>query len=108
MPDNERLLAAFANGQTGVWVSGHGTVVRPLGSALDNQRFLVRVNDQLSLVVRHQVGSLGPVPADSDDVISFQGRYEFHGGGGELILTHADANNPGGGGWIELNGTRYQ
>ena len=108
LPDNERLLSAFANGQTGVWISGHGTVVRPLGSASDNQRFLVRVNDELSLVVRHQVGSMGPVPADSDDVIAFQGRYEFHGGGGELILTHADANNPGGGGWIEFNGTRYQ
>jgi hypothetical protein len=108
LPSNDRLLAAFSNGTTGVWVSGHGTVVRPLGSSSDNQRFLVRVNGELSLVVRHQVGDLGPVPADSDDIIAFQGRYEFHGGGGELILTHADPNNPGGGGWIEFNGIRYQ
>ncbi|MBB6088309.1 hypothetical protein HNQ63_002790 [Wenzhouxiangella marina] len=107
LPDNERLLAAFTEGQTGVWVSGHGTVVRPLGSDEANQRFLVRVNDALSLVVRHRVGNAGRVPADRDDVIAFQGRYEFHGGGGEVILTHADSGQPGGGGWIEFNGTRY-
>lgn len=108
LPSNDRLLAAFADGTSDLWVSGHGTVVRPLGSSSDNQRFLVRVNGELALVVRHQVGDQGPVPADSDDVIAFQGRYEFHGGGGELILTHADPANPGGGGWIEFNGTRYE
>jgi len=108
LPSNERLLSAFADGTTGVWVSGYGTVVRPLGSSADNQRFLVQVNGELSLVVRHQVGDQGPVPADRGDIIAFQGRYEFHGGGGELILTHADSGNPGGGGWIEYDGMRYQ
>jgi len=108
MPSNDRLLSAFADGTTGLWVSGYGTIVRPLGSSGENQRFLVRVNGELSVVVRHQIGDLGPVPADSDDIIAFQGRYEFHGGGGEVILTHADASNPGGGGWIEFNGVRYQ
>ncbi len=108
LPDNERLLSAFADGRTGVWVSGHGTVVRPLGSPSETQRFLVRVNEDLSLVIRHQVGDSGIVPADRNDIIAFQGRYEFHGGGGEIILTHADPANPGGGGWIEFNGTRYE
>jgi len=108
LPDNDRLVNAFLNGTTGLWVSGHGRVVRPLGSSSDNQRFLVEVSDELSLVVRHQVGDRGPVPAESDDIIAFQGRYEFHGGGGEVILTHADPTNPGGGGWIGLKGTRYE
>jgi len=108
LPDNERLLAAFSEGQTGMWVSGHGTVVRPLGSDASSQRFLIRVDDALSLVIRHRVGSAGPVPADRDDVIAFQGRYEFHGGGGEIIMTHADPSQPSGGGWIEFNGVRYQ
>jgi hypothetical protein len=108
LPSNDRLVSAFLNGTTGLWVSGHGRVVRPLGSSSDTQRFLVQVSDELSLVVRHQIGDLGPVPADSDDVIAFQGRYEFHGGGGELILTHAEPSNPGGGGWIEFDGTRYE
>lgn len=107
LPDNARLLKAFAEGRTGIWVSGHGIVVRALGSSDDNQRFLIRVDDSLSLVIRHRVGATGPVPAKSDDVILFQGRYEFHGGGGEIVLTHADPAQPGGGGWIEHDGTRY-
>jgi len=108
LPDNARLLNAFADGRTGIWVSGHATVIRPLGSSDDNQRFLVRVDDSLALVVRHQIGESGPVPADRDDIIAFQGRYDFHGGGGELVLTHADSTQPGGGGWIEHDGTRYE
>jgi hypothetical protein len=108
LPDNTRLLDAFDEGRTGIWVSGHATVVRPLGSGEDNQRFLVRVDDSLSLVVRHRVGESGPVPADRDDIIAFQGRYDFHGGGGEIVLTHADPDQPGGGGWIEFDGTRYE
>ncbi len=108
LPSNERLLTAFFEGRTGVWVSGHGTVMRPLGSDQTSQRFLVRVNEDLTLVIRHRIGRAGQVPADRDDVIAFQGRYEFHGGGGEIILTHADPAQPGGGGWIEFNGQRYE
>ena len=108
LPDNTRLLNAFTEGRTGVWVSGHATVVRPLGSDAASQRFLLRVDDELTIVLRHQIGSEGPVPAERDDVLAFQGRYEFHGGGGEIILTHADPNQPGGGGWVQHQGKRYQ
>ncbi len=108
LPDNSRLLDAFADGRTGIWVSGHGTVVRPLGSDATSQRFLVRVADELTVVLRHSIGSAGPVPAERGDLIQFQGRYEFHGGGGEILFTHADQAQPGGGGWIVHEGTRYQ
>lgn len=108
LPSNDRLLGAFLEGRTGVWVSGHGTVIRPLGSDQTSQRFLVRVGDELALVIRHRIGSAGEVPAVGDDIIVFQGRYEFHGGGGELIMTHADPDQPGGGGWIEFDGKRYE
>lgn len=107
IPDNTRLLEAFAEGRTGIWVSGHGTVIRPLGSDASNQRFLVRVNEDLSVVIRHRIGQAGELPADRGDVVQFQGRYEFHGGGGEILLTHSDPAQPGGGGWIILDGKRY-
>lgn len=107
LPDNSRLEAAFSEGRTGVWVSGHGTVVRSLGSDESSQRFLVRVSDDLSIVIRHRIGASGAIPADRGDVVQFQGRYEFHGGGGEVLLTHADPAQPGGGGWIVFNGQRY-
>jgi hypothetical protein len=108
LPDNSRLLSAFAEGRNGVWVSGHGTVVRPLGSDATSQRFLLNVDEELTLVLRHRIGEAGEIPAARDDILAFQGRYEFHGGGGEIILTHADPNQPGGGGWVEHRGIRYQ
>jgi hypothetical protein len=108
LPDNSRLESAFTDGRTGIWVSGHGTVIRPLGSDATSQRFLLRISDDLSIVLRHQIGQSGPIPAERGDVIAFQGRYEFHGGGGEVILTHADAAQPGGGGWVTHQGTRYE
>ena len=107
MPSNDRLLSAFSEGRTGVWVSGHGVVVRGLSSDENSQRFLVRVDDELSLVVRHSTEASGVVPIERGDRIAFQGRYEFHGGGGEILFTHADPDQPGGGGWILHDGNRY-
>lgn len=107
LPDNRALEEAFSQGRTGVWLSGHGTVVRELGGDANSQRFQVRVSSDLSLVVHHQVGDSGRVPVERGDTIGFHGRYEFHGAGGQLTLTHADPAQPGGGGWIQHGRTRY-
>ncbi|TVS12457.1 MAG: DUF3465 domain-containing protein [Wenzhouxiangella sp.] len=107
LPDNESLETAFAQGRTGVWLSGHGTVVRELVGDATSQRFQVRVSPGLSIVLRHSVQDAGRVPAERGDTIAFHGLYEFHGGGGEISLTHADSDRPGGGGWILHRGIRY-
>ena len=107
LPGNEALESAFAQGRTGVWVSGHGTVVRELGGDAQVQRFQVRINSDFSLVVQHRVGRAGRVPAERGDILVFHGRYEFHGAGGELGLTHADPAQPGGGGWLRHRGVVY-
>lgn len=107
LPNNAALEAAFAQGRTGVWLSGHGHVVRELGGDANLQRFQLRISDDLSLVLVHRVGSVGRIPAERGDILSFLGRYEFHGGGGELALTHADPAQPGGGGWVVHGGVRY-
>ena len=108
LPDNDALEDAFSQGRTGVWVSGHGTVVRELGGDAGTQRFQVRVSPGLSLVVHHRVGASGRIPVDRGDTIAFHGRYEFHGAGGQLALTHADPAQPGGGGWLRHRGLQYQ
>ncbi len=108
LPDNSRLLAAFAEGRTRVWVTGHGVVQRELGSDATFQRFLVRVgDDDLAVEIRHNIVQSRPIPVQRDDIVVFQGRYEFHGGGGEVWLTHADPAQPGGGGWIRHKGVIY-
>jgi hypothetical protein len=107
LPDNDVLEAAFAQGRTGVWVSGHGTVVRELSGDAALQRFQVRLDSGLSLVIVHRIGSTGRVPVERGDTLAFHGRYEFHGAGGEVALTHADPAQPGGGGWLRHNRVLY-
>ena len=107
-PSNEALETAFAQGRTGVWLSGHGSVVRELGGDDATQRFQLRIGETFNVVLVHRVGSAGRIAAERGDILFFQGRYEFHGAGGEVSLTHGDAAQPGGGGWVEHRGVRFQ
>ncbi|MDZ7791459.1 MAG: DUF3465 domain-containing protein [Xanthomonadales bacterium] len=110
-PDNERLLNAFEQGRTGVWVSGHGTVEQLIGDVAvageAHQRIVVNVEDSLDLIVRHSIERSERVPVAQGDAVSFQGRYQFNGRGGVLGFTHQDDEQPGGGGWIRHKGTLY-
>lgn len=112
LPDNARLLNAFEQGRTGVWVSGHGTVAQLIGdenfAGEVNQRMVVNVADSLDLIVRHSVESSDRVPVTQGDTIAFQGRYEFSGRGGFVGYTHNDPEQPGDGGWIRHEGTTYE
>lgn len=111
LPDNERLLSAFEQGRTGVWVSGHGIVAQLIGddtvSGEAHQRMVVNVDNRLDLIVRHSVERSERVPVAQGDTVSFQGRYQFNGRGGELGFTHQDPEQPGDGGWIRHKGTLY-
>jgi len=112
LPDNDRLLEAFEQGRTGVWVSGHGRVTVVSGDAtlrgVRQQQFTVSVDDgAFSLIVRHSLEDGERVPVSVGDTVAFQGRYEFGGGGGQLGRTHRDPDAPGEGGWIRHEGTLY-
>ena len=111
LPDNERLLNAFEQGRTGVWVSGHGSVAQLIGdetvSGEVHQRMVVNIETGLALTVRHSIERSERVPVAQGDVVSFQGRYQFNGRGGVLGSTHQDDEEPGGGGWIRHKGTLY-
>ncbi len=113
LPDNSRLLDAFEQGRTGVWVGGHGTIAQVLADetttiGFPRQRFNVRVDDQLTVLVQHSLTESGRVPAQRGDVIAFQGRYEFNASGGTISHTHRDASQPGSGGWVRYDGVTYQ
>jgi hypothetical protein len=111
LPDNERLLNAFEEGRTGVWLSGHGTVMQVVGdetrSGRTYQRMTVSVDGELNLLVRHSVDESSRVPAAQGDTLAFQGRYEFDGRGGMIGHTHRDPDEPGEGGWIRHDGVVY-
>ena len=103
---NESLEAAFAEARSGVWIQASGEVVRQLGSTGPEQRFQVRISENLTIILLRDTRAASPVEAQSGDRVTFHGRYDFHGGGGSVSQTHADASQPGGGGWIEVNGVR--
>jgi len=111
LPDNERLINAFEQGRTGVWVSGHGTVKQLVGDETvageRHQRIVVDVGEVFDLIVRHSVEASERVPVVQGDTIAFQGRYEFNGRGGVLGFTHHDPEEPGGGGWVRYQGNVY-
>lgn len=111
LPDNARLLNAFEQGRTGVWISGHGTVAQLIGDETIagevHQRMVVNVADSLDLIVRHTVENSERVPVAQGDTVAFQGRYEWNGRGGVVGFTHHDPEQPGGGGWVRHEGTTY-
>ncbi len=111
LPDNARLLDAFVQGRTGVWISGHGTVSQLVGDETISgelyQRIVIQVDASLALVVRHSIERSERVPIALGDTIAFQGRYEWNGRGGVLTQTHHDPDAPGSGGWIRHRGQLY-
>ncbi|QKK03899.1 MAG: DUF3465 domain-containing protein [Pseudomonadota bacterium] len=112
LPPNDRLLAAFEEGRTGVWVSGHGVVAQAIGDETiagePHQRMVVRVGDQqLAVIIRHSLSQSDRIPLSDGDTIAFQGRYQFNGRGGVISHTYHDPEQPGSGGWIRHQGQVY-
>jgi len=107
---NERLIASFVEGRTGIWVSGSGPVTQLLGDEAiggNFQRFVVRLNEEILLTVRHSLDNSERIPVERGDQVAFQGLYEWDARGGFVSGTHNDPSEPGGGGWVEHEGTRY-
>lgn len=108
---NDRLIETFESGRTGIWASGQGPVVQILGDQEIGgemmQRFTVRLNEELVVQIRHSLDNAERVPVERDDEVQFQGYYEWEARGGFISLTHNDPNQPGSGGFIRVDGTRY-
>jgi hypothetical protein len=108
---NDRLIESFQQGRTGIWVSAEAPVTQIVGDeevgGIEIQRFVIRPNDEISVQVRHSLSDSERVPVERGDTVRVQGYYEWDARGGFISRTHADPDQPGGGGWIEHAGTRY-
>ncbi|MDT8409252.1 MAG: DUF3465 domain-containing protein [Wenzhouxiangellaceae bacterium] len=107
---NDRLLEAFKDLRTGFWVSGEAPVSQLLGDEQiggAHQRFVVRPNEEIAVTIYHSLSESARVPVERGDVVRFRGRYDWEARGGIVSLTHSDPDQPGGGGWIEHKGKRY-
>ncbi len=107
---NDRLIETFESGRTGIWVSGHGEVTQILGDENiggRTQRFIVRLNEQIQIQIRHSLDNAERIPVERGDEVRFQGYYEWEARGGFISRTYNDESQPGSGGWVEHDGTRY-
>lgn len=108
---NDRLIESFAQGRTGIWVSAQAPVSLLIGdetiAGTTYQRFSIRPNEEIEVVVRHALDESSRIPLERGEMIRVQGYYEWDARGGFISRTYADPDQPGGGGWIEYDGTRY-
>ena len=108
---NERLIESFQQGRTGIWVSAEAPVTQVVGDeaigGTTYQKFVIRPNEEIAVQVRHSLDDSTRVPVERGDTVRVQGYYEWDARGGFISRTYADPEQPGGGGWIEHDGERY-
>ena len=109
---DQAVAKAFAARQSDVAINGEGEVIKLLpddrrGSR--HQRFLLRLASGATLLVAHNI-DLAPRLDDLEvgDRLRFAGEYVWNERGGVLHWTHGDPRGTHAGGYLELNGRRYQ
>ena len=93
------------------WIGLNAKVIKLLKDDLSgsrHQKFLIRADTNLTLLVSHNIDLAPRVPVKQNDYISLQGRYEWNNRGGVIHWTHHDPKGKKAGGWISVNGKKYK
>ena len=93
------------------WLGLNATVIKLLKDDLTgsrHQKFLIKVENGMTLLVSHNIDLAPRVPLKKNDQISLQGRYEWNNRGGVIHWTHHDPKGKKAGGWISINGKKYK
>lgn len=112
-PDNAAIEADYVNHRSPVEVTADGAVVSILsddpGPSGTHQRFIIRLTGSTQTVLVDNNVTIGQrVPVASDQHVVVHGEYVWNSEGGLIHFTHHDPAPAHEGGWIELNGVRYQ
>lgn len=114
-PDKQQTLqkirAAANEPDAQFWLSVQGKVIKLLKDdrkGSQHQKFLIKLAPDITLLVAHNIDLAKRVPVRKGDSISLRGRYEWNKRGGMIHWTHHDPKGRKQGGWIRLNGKRYQ
>ncbi len=106
----DRILEAFARGQSDFVTTVQAEVVRKLADDNDgsrHQKFIIELSGGHTLLVAHNIDLAQRVPVQVGDVVQVKGEYEFNGRGGVLHWTHKANGRNHEEGWIEHRGIRY-
>ncbi len=110
--DGNSIARAFEHRRSNIQVEGQGTVTRILPDDADgsrHQRFILRLDSGQTVLIAHNI-DLAPRIDDlgQGDRVAFHGEYEWNERGGVLHWTHHDPRGKHAGGYLELNGRRYE
>jgi hypothetical protein len=93
------------------WIVDHGTVVRLLRDDTRrprHQRFVVRVDAGITVLVAHNIDLAPRVPLRKGDTVALRGEYVWNDQGGVVHWTHRDRRDRNGGGWIVWKGQNFR
>jgi hypothetical protein len=102
---------AAAEKRHDVWVVGTGTVERLLRDDTKSprhQRFVVRIDERLTLLFAHNIDVAPRVPLKRGDTIAFRGQYVWNAQGGIVHWTHRNRGDKKAGGWIVWKGQNFR
>lgn len=108
--DASPIAELFADERSGEMVTVSGTVERTLPDDREgsrHQRFIVRLEDGMTVLVGHNIDLAPRVPLDEGDAIEVRGQYEHNDQGGVLHWTHHDPDKRHAEGWIRHDGQLY-
>lgn len=107
----ERIRTASQKTNSQFWVGVNGKVIKLLKDDLRgsrHQKFLIRIADDLTLLISHNIDLAKRVPVTKGDTISIRGRYEWNNRGGVIHWTHHDPKGKKAGGWIQAADKVYR
>jgi hypothetical protein len=110
--DAGAITEAFGAQRNLPQVQGSGIITKVLKDdtkGLKHQKFLLKVSDSITILIAHNI-DLAPRVADiaEGDVVTFKGEYVYTPKGGTVHWTHKDPRGNHEGGWLMLNGQKYE
>lgn len=110
--ESRKIADAFQQRKSNIQVRSQGKVIAVLpddkqGSR--HQKFLLRLNNGISVLVAHNIDLAPRIPhIKKGDIVEFYGEYEYTAKGGVIHWTHHDPQKRHIGGWLKHEGQIYQ
>lgn len=109
--DSVRIEKAFKEKKGDLQVRASGKVIKVLSDDLKgskHQRFIIKLNSGLTLLVAHNVDLAPRVEGlKVGEAIEFYGEYEWNSKGGVIHWTHKDPGKKHVDGWLIYRGKKY-
>lgn len=109
--DDDLIAESFRSQRSDVMVESEGRVTRVLADDDEgsrHQRFILRLANGDTVLVAHNIDLAPRIPISEGDAVRFHGEYEWNDRGGVVHWTHHDPAGRHEGGWLEVDGKRYE